>query len=139
LDELNIPFKIKALKYADYSFEWNGISYERQIVIERKANLTELCGNFAKGKSKQGKTRFEREFERASADKCKVILMLEDSSWEKIANHEYRSRFSPGELKSRINTWCNRFQIELHYVDKAQSCEFILNQFRAFLREQKLR
>lgn len=139
LDELKIPYQIKKLSYADYSFEWNGVSYENQICIERKANLTEICGNFAKGKSKGTNTRFQREFERALRDKCKMFLMIEDSSWEKIENREYRSRFSPKELKNRILTWCNKFQLTLKFVDKKDSCDFMLDQFREFIKQQNLR
>lgn len=135
LDELNISYRLKKLNYGDYSFEWNGVSYENQICIERKSNLTEICGNFAKGKSKGITTRFQREFERAMSDKCKMYLMIEDASWEKIANREYRSRFSPSELKSRILTWCNKFQLTLKFVDKSESCNFMLEQFRKFIKD----
>lgn len=131
LTELNIPFRTVTLKYGDYSFEWNGKSYQNEVVVERKNSITELCGNFAKGK-----TRFQKEFERAYADKCKVFLMVEDGSWEKIDNWEYRSRFPPGELKSRIKTWCNKFQLDLKFVEKDQACDFILQSFREFCKHQ---
>ena len=131
LTELNIPFRTVTMKYADYSFEWNGVDYRNLICVERKQNITELCGNFGKGKG-----RFQREFERAYKDKCKVILMIEDGSWEKIENREYRSQFSPSDLKSRINTWCNKFQLDLNFVDKSESCNFILSCFRSYLEER---
>jgi len=134
LDALKIPYVRRKLNYGDYSFEVDGKSYENQIVIERKGNLTELCGNFARGKSTQHTTRFQREFERAYADKCKVVLMVEDGSWERIENREYRSKFSPSELKSRIKTWCNKFQIELRFTEKDKACEFMLDCFRKYFK-----
>jgi ERCC4-type nuclease len=129
LDAVGIKYKRKKLDYGDYSFQVNGESFEKRIVVERKGSITELCGNFAKGK-----TRFQKEFERAFFDKCKVVLMVEDGSWEKIENGEYRSRFSPGELKSRIKTWCNKFQIELKFVEKDKACSFILDCFMDYVK-----
>ena len=133
LDALHVPYRRQTLSYGDYSFELDGISYEKKIVIERKGSITELCGNFARGKSKQSKTRFQKEFERAYSDRCKVVLMVENGSWEKIENREYRSKFSPSELKSRIKTWCNKFQIELKFIEKEQACNYILKQFEDYL------
>lgn len=133
LTELDIPFKVKALKYGDYSFEWNGRSYENLIVVERKNSITEICGNLGKNKA-----RFQNEFIRAAQDKCKVILMVEDGSWEKIENGEYRSQFSPGELKSRIKTWCNKFQLELKFVEKKNAADCILQSLRDFIKQKEV-
>ena len=128
LDSLNIPYRRQKLNFGDYSFEWKGKSYENEIVIERKGSLTELCGNLGKGKA-----RFEKEFKRAIPYKCKVFLMVEDGSWEKIENREYRSQFSPSEIKARINTWVNHFQLELKFVSKDGACDFILESFKKYL------
>lgn len=128
LTELNQPFRIVTMKYADYSFEWNGVDYRNLICVERKANLTELCGNLAKGK-----IRFEKEFSKAKVDKCKVVLMIEDGSWEKIEKSEYRSKFSPAELTKRIKIWVNHFQLELKFVEKSESCDFMLDCFKKYL------
>lgn len=128
LTELNIPYRIKTLDYADYSFEWQGVSYENKIAVERKAHITELCGNLA-----GGKIRFNKEFEKAQKDKCKVYLMVEDGSWEKIENREYRSKFSPSELKDHIKTWTKHFQLELKFVDKSGACDLIIDCFKKYL------
>jgi ERCC4-type nuclease len=127
LNELGVLSRVQVLRYGDYSFELNGKSFEKEIVIERKNSITELCGNLGKNK-----TRFQNEFIRAARDKCKVILMVEDGNWERIENHEYRSQFSPVELKNRIKTWCNKFQLELKFVQKKDACNFILGCFREF-------
>lgn len=131
LARLGVKYERRKLDFGDYSFVAAGKSYERELVIERKGSLNEIIGNFTKDKD-----RFRREFERAG--KCKVILMVEASP-DQIDARDYRSKMSPAKVKSFLNTWCRKFQIELHFVDKAQSCEFILNQFRVFLREQKRR
>jgi ERCC4-type nuclease len=130
LNQLNIPYRLKKLNYGDYSFEWNGTSYEDKIVIERKASFDELIRNFTKGRE-----RFKREFERAKG--CKVILLVE-SSIEQLEGHQYRSGMSPKDLKSFLNTWCYKYQLELHFLDKSKSCNFMLEQFREFVKKQKL-
>ena len=124
LDEFKIPWKIQKLSYGDYSFEWGGHSYENEIVVERKANLTEIIGNFTKGRE-----RFRKEFERSKG--CKVILMVETST-EQLEAGQYRSKMSPRDLKSFLNTWCNKFQLELKFVEKDLACEVMLCCFREY-------
>lgn len=128
LDELNLPYRLKKLDYGDYSFEWKDKSYENKIVIERKNSLDEIIGNFTKGRD-----RFRKEFERAKG--CKVILMVEDSL-ERLESAEYRSRMTPDDLKKFIKTWCTHFQLNLNFVSKDISCDFILNCFREYLKNK---
>ena len=91
LDSLNIPYKRKKLDFGDYSFEWNGKSYENEICIERKGSLDEIIGNFTKGRE-----RFRKEFERSKG--CLVILMVETST-EQLEAGQYRSKMNPRDLK----------------------------------------
>lgn len=127
LDTLNIQYKRKKLNYGDYSFEIGGISYENRIVIERKGSITEIIGNFTKGRE-----RFRKEFERSKG--CRVILMVE-ASIEQLEAGQYRSRMSPKDLKSFLKTWCNKFQIELKFVEKDRACDFILDCFRDYFKK----
>ncbi|MEN6312760.1 MAG: ERCC4 domain-containing protein [Clostridiaceae bacterium] len=124
LDELNIPWKIQKLSYGDYSFVWNNHSYENEITVERKSGCDEIIGNFTKGR-----VRFRKEFERSKG--CRVILMVE-ASMEQLEAGNYRSRMNPKDLKSFLKTWCNKFQLELKFVDKDKACEFMLEQFRGY-------
>ena len=60
----------KGLKVGDYTIAAqlpNGevINFQDKVVIERKADLNELCCNFFSEKDTEGKTRFERELDRA--------------------------------------------------------------------------
>lgn len=128
LDSLNIPYRRQKLNFGDYSFEWNGVSYENKIVIERKGSLDEIIGNFTKGRD-----RFKREFERSKG--CRVILMVEASE-SQIDRHEYRSKMSPGDLRSFLKTWSNKFQLELKFVEKYEACNYILDCFRRFLKDE---
>jgi ERCC4-type nuclease len=124
LEALNVPYIRQKLNYGDYSFEFNGESYENKIVIERKGSLDEIIGNFTKGRD-----RFKREFERSKG--CKVILMVE-ASIEQLEAGQYRSRISPKDLNSFLKTWCNKFQLELKFIEKDKACEFMLDCFRQY-------
>jgi ERCC4-type nuclease len=129
LESLGINCIRQKLNYGDYSFEVDGKSYENEIAIERKGSLTELIGNFTKGRD-----RFRREFERSKG--CRLILMVE-SSMEQLERGEYRSRMKPSELKSFLKTWCNKFQLELKFVEKEQSCNLILDCFRDYFKTER--
>lgn len=128
LDSLNIPYRRQKLNFGDYSFEWNGKSYENEICIERKGSLDEIIGNFTKGRE-----RFRKEFERSKG--CKVILMIETST-EQLEAGQYRSKMNPRDLKSFLNTWCNKFQLELKFVEKSESCSYILDCFRDYCKKE---
>lgn len=129
LEKLGIAYKRKKLDYGDYSFEIGDISHEHNIVIERKGSIDEIIGNFTKGRD-----RFRREFERSKG--CKVILMVE-ASMEQLEAGNYRSRMSPKDLKSFLKTWCNKFQLELKFVEKDQACKFVLDSFRNYYLKSK--
>jgi ERCC4-type nuclease len=122
LETMNIQYVRRKLDYGDYSFEVDGKSYEHEICIERKGSLDEIIGNFTKGRE-----RFRKEFERSKG--CRVVLMVE-ASMEQLEAGQYRSRMSPRDLKSFLKTWCNRFQLELKFVEKDRACDFILDCFR---------
>ena len=127
-NENNIKWKCKKLDFGDYSLEFNGISYEKRIAIERKGSLDELAGNFTRGRE-----RFAREFERAMKEKCKMHLMIENGSWEAIANHEYRSLFSPGAYKASLESWSYKYFFDINFVKKNKAGEFIYNTLASFI------
>lgn len=124
LETMNIQYVRRKLDYGDYSFEVGDISYEHKIVIERKGSLDEIIGNFTKGRE-----RFRKEFERSKG--CRVVLMVE-ASMEQLEAGQYRSRMKPRELKSFLHTWCNKFQLELKFVEKDKACDFILECFKQY-------
>lgn len=127
LDELKIPHRSEKLDYGDYSFEWNGVSYKDKVVIERKGSLDEIIGNLTKNRE-----RFRKEFERSKG--CKVILMVE-SSLEQLENEAYRSRMSSKDLKRFLETWTNKFQLKLVFIDKDKACDYILEHFRDYCKK----
>lgn len=95
-DNNNIPYKKMALKAGDYSFYLpqneelgiqNDMYFFNDIVIERKASLDELAGNFT-----QNRERFNDEFSRMAA--AKRYLIIENASYRDIATHHYRSQYN---------------------------------------------
>lgn len=129
LESMGIQYVRRKLDHGDYSFEVGDISYEHKIVVERKGSLDEIIGNFTKGRD-----RFRKEFERSKG--CRVILMVE-ATMKQIETGQYRSRMNPRDLKSFLNTWCNKFQLELKFIEKDKACEFILDSFRNYYLKDK--
>ena len=72
LDKHNIQHKSRALETGDYSVMLGDTTFEDEVVVERKANLDEIAGNFTSGRE-----RFEREMIRAKAGGIKVFLIVE--------------------------------------------------------------
>lgn len=115
LEGLGCPFERRKLDYGDYSAYVLGpngeeISLEHVCVIERKQSLTELSANFT-----QGRARFEREFERAKYHECKVHLLVENGSYEKLFAGRYRSKFNPQSFIASYLAWANRYGLQLHF------------------------
>ena len=81
-------------------------SLQDEVVIERKANLDEIAGNFTTGRE-----RFEREFIRAKSKGIKVYLFIEGASWEDILSHNYRSQLSPKSLMGSLLSWQAKYNV----------------------------
>ena len=79
-----------------------------RCVVERKMNLDELAQCFTRGRD-----RFRKEFERAADHGCRVFLLCEDGSIEKILHHEYMSRFSPKAFMASVIAWNIRYNMQL--------------------------
>ena len=108
-ENLNVPYIIEPLKSADYTAKFqlpNGdwFSLENIALIERKASLTEICGNFC-----QNRKRFIREFERIKTAGAKVYILIENGTWEKAYSGQYRSQMQPQALIASLTAWMARY------------------------------
>jgi ERCC4-type nuclease len=130
----------RKLEYGDYSFLSPSIpelgfdepfSMEQRISIERKHCLDELSGNLA-----QSRDRFERELERAQADRAKLILMVEGGSWDKIIEHKYRTDLNERSYLASLFTFIHRYNIDIQFILAKYAGMFIHSQFYYFLREE---
>lgn len=108
--QFGCPYKRQKLDFGDYgaAIYLNGKELIVPAKIERKMNLTEICGNFT-----QERARFTREFERAAEAKEKIIILVENSSWEMAYAGQYRSHMHPNSLIASMLAWLARYNCQI--------------------------
>ena len=132
-----INYRVCALESGDYSFELKAIpdldiphtmDFRQDIMIERKNSLDEISGNFTRGRE-----RFNDEFGRAWA--VKKYLLIEDGSYEKILNHEYRTEYNPTSFFASLLSFDARYDLHTLFSTKEKSAILIYNLCKYALRE----
>ena len=91
-----------------------------EVVIERKANLDEIAGNFT-----TDRRRFEAEFIRAKAAGVKVFLLIENASWVDIFSGNYQSHIAPNTLAAAILSWQAKYNITVMFSREEDSARLI--------------
>lgn len=112
---MNCPTERTYLESGDYSCKCtlpNGAEFrmDKRIVIERKMNLDEICGNFTRGRE-----RFKREFERLKASSSKSYLLIENASWEHVFSGKYRSQLTAKSLIASLAAWQARYHVHVTF------------------------
>lgn len=120
LDSKKIPHIARKLDAGDYSATIGDMTLERDVVVERKANLDEIAGNFTVDRQ-----RFENEFTRAKAEGLKVFLLIENASWSDILLHNYRSKLLPKSLIASLLSWQVRFNITITFCKPSETGQII--------------
>ena len=133
LEKKKIPTITRKLDTGDYSAQLDDMSFERDIVVERKHNLDEVCGNFTVERE-----RFEREFMRAKAYGTKVHLIIENASWTDIFLGNYRSKLPPKSLVGSLLSWMVRFNVTITFCKPEESARIIYGIFYYYARERLL-
>ena len=138
-----VPYERRKLEYGDYTYTaqkpdgtWLYADDEKvypHIVIERKYSLDELAMCFT-----HDRQRFEREFERAKDHNAKVILLVEDATWENLLNGRYRSKFAAKAFAASITTYISRYSITLVFCKAETSGRIIHDLLYYDLRERIL-
>lgn len=133
------PYIKKKLDFGDYSAECicpNGkiLSMSEIAAVERKMNLAELANCFCSERK-----RFQNEFKRAGNAGCHMHLLIEDGSYEKMMNGQYRSQFNPNSFLASWLTWSVRYNIQLHFCKQETTPKLIQNILRYELREYLLK
>lgn len=121
LTENKIPYIIKKLDSADYSFElpnYPHLNMDRKILVEKKNSLDEISQNFTSGRD-----RFAREFERLTDEK--IHLVVEDATWKKLTKGSYRSKLPPASFTASMLTWSIRYRCPVWFVGRDESPELI--------------
>lgn len=118
------PWERCKLDFGDYSvaadLDSRRISLQDDIVIERKMNIDELCGCYC-----HSRARFEREFERAQQAGAKIIMLIENATWEKVYAGTYRSLMQPQALTASMLTWLARYNCQLVFCKPETSGKLI--------------
>ena len=120
LNSKKIHYIERSLQTGDYSAMIGDMTLEHDVVVERKASLDELAGNFTVDRQ-----RFEDEFTRAKAEGLKVFLLIENASWEKILLHDYRSKLAPKSLIASLLSWQVRFNITIIFCKPSETGQII--------------
>lgn len=131
LEKNKIPTITRKLDTGDYSCQLGDISFERDICVERKHNLDEICGNFTVERE-----RFEREFMRARAYGTKIVLIIENASWSDIFIGNYRSKLSSKSLVGSLLSWMVRFNITVLFCKPEESARIIYGVFYYYAKEK---
>ena len=129
----NIPHKVRNLETGDYSAMLGNMTLETDVVVERKANLDEVCGNFT-----AERLRFEREFIRAKANGIHVYWIIENATWTDIFLGNYRSKLSSKSLTGSILSWLARFPVTLLFCKPDETPKLIYGILYYYAREKLL-
>ena len=132
-EKKKIPTITRKLDTGDYSCQLGEQSFERDICVERKHNLDEICGNFTVERE-----RFEREFMRAKAYGTKVHLIIENATWTDIFLGNYRSKLPPKSLMGSLFSWMVRFNVTITFCRPEESARIIYGIFYYHVREALL-
>lgn len=119
-DKQKVKHISRKLDVGDYSAQIGELSLEKDIAIERKHNLDEICGNFTSERE-----RFEREFLRAKAYGTKVVLIIENATWGDIFLGNYRSKVSPKSLIGSLLSWMVRFNVTITFCKQEETGRII--------------
>jgi hypothetical protein len=147
-DPVKYYIQEKGLKVGDYTIavqlpNKEVINFKDKVVIERKADLNELCCNLFDSKSKddEGLTRFGRELKRAYEQNIKVHLVIETNNMiDKILSSKHfrydtASKVNPKSFQMMFLSLCNRYNVNVWYVEKHNSARLIHDLLYAYARE----
>ena len=137
-DPVQYYIKDKGLKVGDYTIavqlpSGEVVNFQDKVVIERKADLNELCCNLfdSKSKDEEGLTRFERELKRAYEQGIKLHLLVEVSDMHskilssKHFRYDKASKVSPASFYAMLHALAVRYNISIWYTDKSNSARLI--------------
>lgn len=137
-DPVQYYIQEKGLKVGDYTIavqlpNKEVINFKDKIVIERKADLNELCQNLLdrKTKDENGLNRFERELKRAYEQGIKVHLLVEVSGMysKMLSGKHFRydtaSKVNPASFEAMFQALMTRYNVSVWDVDKKDSARVI--------------
>lgn len=143
LDKNKIKNKKQKLDYGDYScfIQCNGdtnkiidrdIYFDRDIAIERKKDIDELCGNL-----KEGAVRLKTELAHMNKYDIRFYIYVEDALMDKhIRDGKYRSLYDAKTLYARLKSIETEYDTVLRPVGKEYIAGEIYNTLKYFIRNK---
>lgn len=119
-DSKKIETISRKLDIGDYSAMIDDYTLENSVVVERKASIDEIAGNYTVDRK-----RFENEFLRAKANGVKVFLIIEGCSWGDIYLHNYRSKLKPQSLIASLLAWQIRYNVTVFFCKPSETGQII--------------
>lgn len=135
-DSKKIPWIKRKLDYGDYTFmvksnDGLGIPrdlwFDKEIIVERKANLDEVSSNLVKDRA-----RLKREFALAPANK---IMIIENGSYEDMVRGNYTSSYDPKSFYGTFHSFWHEYGLPIIFMEnKSYTGMFIRGYFQYYLR-----
>ena len=129
----NIEVVSRKLDIGDYSAMLGDMTFERSIAIERKANLEELCANFA-----QERERFRHELTAARAFGTKIHLIIEDASWNDVFLGNYSSKLPAQSLVGTLLAWQVRYNVTVNFCKRQNTPRLIYETLKYAAKQELL-
>lgn len=136
-DRLKIPYEVRTLEYGDYSFYIPAnetlsipreMSFEKEIIIERKNSAEELSICLTKTRS-----RFEDEF--IKANDAKKYLIVENCNYQDIVNGKYDSQYNSKAFLGSIHSFDHKYDLRIVFLpDNSYTPIYIYGVFQYYLR-----
>lgn len=130
-----VKFKKRHIKTGDYTIEVTTpegkvIKFDDIIVIERKRNIGEICGNiFDRETIKEGKNRFERELIRSLNVGTFIVLIEDKDGYLKVLTGDHyegrESKVHPNSLNGKLLSYKSEYGFELVWMDPRVSASYI--------------
>lgn len=122
-DKNNIEYKVEKLDEGDY---FN--TEHPEVVIDRKQNLQEICGNLAKGE--ENIIRFCKESKRAREKHLRFIVLIEGTTCKSVKDISgWKSKYSYHTGKWLVNKMFDltvAYGVEWMFCRKNQTAKEIL-------------
>ena len=110
------PYRRQTMEFGDYTYNFTfnskelfppGVKVKSECVIERKASLDELSGNFTRDRM-----RFIRELQKAADAEASIYLLVENANLQKIYTGHYYTRFDKKAFFSSFMSIVAKYNIK---------------------------
>lgn len=122
-DAHDVDYSIKKLNTGDYFSTEQG-----DVVVDRKQNLQELCGNLSKGE--HNIIRFVNECKRAKSDHIRLVVLVEGTTCRSVKDvAEWKSKYSKHTGKWLTDKMFNltvSYGVEWQFCKKNETAKKIL-------------